>query len=49
MFFFFKLIYYVIIMMKIMIFLIVKCFSIEDVDWLSVVFTILHKKNGFSK
>jgi len=40
---------YVIIMMKIMIFLFVKCSSIENVDGLSVVFTISHKKYGFSK
>jgi hypothetical protein len=26
---------------------VVKCFSIENVNGLNVVFTILHKKNGF--
>jgi hypothetical protein len=30
-------------------FLNLKCYSIENVVRLSVVFTILHKKNGFSK
>jgi hypothetical protein len=35
--------------MKIVIFQIVKCSFIEDVDGLSVVFTILYKKNEFSK
>jgi hypothetical protein len=38
-----------IIMMKIVIFLSVKCSSIEDVNVLIVIFTILHLKNGFSK
>jgi hypothetical protein len=33
----------------IVIFLIVKCYSIEIVVGISVLFTILHKKNGFSK
>ncbi len=30
-------------------FQVVKCSSIEDVNGLNVIFTILHKKNGFSK
>jgi hypothetical protein len=30
-------------------FKVVKCSSIEDVNGLNVVFTILHKINGFSK
>ncbi len=36
------LVHYVIIVIMIVIFLIVKCSSIEDVVGLSVVFTILH-------
>ncbi len=42
-------IHYVIIMMKIMIFKVVKCSSIENVNGIRVVFTILLLKNGFSK
>jgi hypothetical protein len=38
------LIHYVIIMMKIVIFEVVKYFSIEDVDGLSVVFTVFFYK-----
>ncbi len=35
--------------MKIVIFEVVKCFSTEDVNGLSVVFTVSHKKNELSK
>jgi hypothetical protein len=35
--------------MKVLHFKIVKCSSIEDIDVLSVFFTILNKKNVFSK
>jgi hypothetical protein len=35
--------------MKIVILKVLKCSSIEDVDGLSVLFTILHRINGLSK
>ncbi len=42
--------HYVIIMMKITWSLkVIKCFSIENVNGPSVVFTILHQNNGFKK
>ncbi len=43
------LIHYDVIMMKILIFLNCKMFFIENVDELTVVFTILNKKNEFLK